>query len=35
MPIVSQINYHYAEFDNLSDEEIKAKTPQFRERLVK
>lgn len=35
MPIVSQINYHYAEFDNLSDEEIKAKTPQFRERLAK
>ncbi|MFZ2151425.1 MAG: preprotein translocase subunit SecA [Candidatus Absconditicoccaceae bacterium] len=35
IPIVSQINYHYAQFDNLSDEEVKAKTPEFQERLAK
>jgi len=29
------MNYYYAELDNLSDDEIKAKTPEFKERLVK
>ena len=34
-PILSQINHYYTEFDKLSDEEIKAKTPEFQERIRK
>ncbi|MCF7835279.1 preprotein translocase subunit SecA [Candidatus Gracilibacteria bacterium] len=34
-PILSQINHYYTEFDKLNDDEVKAKTIEFRERLVK
>ena len=33
LPIVTQINHFYADFDKLSDEEIKAKTEKFKKRL--
>lgn len=33
LPIVTQINHFYADFDKLSDEEIKAKTEEFKKRL--
>ena len=35
LPIVKQINYHYAEYDSLSDDEIKAKTEEFKSRIEK
>lgn len=35
MPIVIKINEWYASYDALSDDEIKAKTPEFKERLTK
>ena len=35
LPIVKQINYHYAEYDSLSDDEIKAKTEEFKARIEK
>ena len=35
LPIVKEINHHYADFDRLSDDEIKAKTQEFKERLEK
>lgn len=35
MPLVDMINERYQEFDTLSDDEIKAKTPEFKERLTK
>jgi preprotein translocase subunit SecA len=35
MPIVTKINEWYASYDALSDDEIKAKTPEFKERLTK
>lgn len=34
-PLIKQINYLYAEYDALTDEEIQNKTPEFRERLAK
>jgi preprotein translocase subunit SecA len=34
-PIVNKINERYDKFETLSDEEIKAKTPEFKERLSK
>ena len=34
-PIVNKINERYDKFDSLSDDEIKAKTPEFKERLNK
>ena len=34
-PIVTKINQRYDKFETLSDDEIKAKTPEFRERLSK
>ena len=34
-PIVKKINERYDKFDSFSDEEIKAKTPEFKERLEK
>ena len=33
LPIVTQINHYYADFDKLSDDEIKAKTEEFKNRL--
>lgn len=33
LPIVTQINHFYADFDKLSDKEIKAKTEEFKKRL--
>ena len=33
LPIVTQINHYYADFDKLSDDEIKAKTDEFKKRL--
>jgi len=35
MPIVTKINERYASYESLSDDEIKAKTPEFKERLTK
>lgn len=35
LPLISQINFNYAELDSLSDEEVKAKTPEFQQRLAK
>ncbi len=35
MPIVTKINEWYASYDVLSDDEVKAKTPEFKERLTK
>ncbi len=32
-PIVDEINSYYKEFESLSDDELKAKTPEFRERI--
>ncbi|MBI4535130.1 MAG: preprotein translocase subunit SecA, partial [Ignavibacteriae bacterium] len=32
-PIVDEINHHYEEYQKLSDEELKAKTSEFRQRL--
>ena len=34
-PIVNKINERYDKFDSLTDDEIKAKTPEFKERLNK
>ena len=34
-PIVKKINERYDKFDTLTDDEIKAKTPEFKERLEK
>jgi len=34
-PIVNKINERYDKFETLSDDEIKAKTPEFKERLTK
>lgn len=34
-PIVTKINERYNQYEQLSDEEIKAKTPEFKERLSK
>ena len=33
LPIVTQINHFYADFDKLTDDEIKAKTEEFKKRL--
>ncbi|MBR6907288.1 hypothetical protein IKN40_01985 [bacterium] len=33
LPIVTQINHYYADFDKLTDDEIKAKTEEFKKRL--
>lgn len=33
LPIVDEINKFYEEFDGLSDDQIKAKTPEFKERI--
>ena len=35
MPIVSLINQHYQEYQKLSDDQLKAKTAEFKERLAK
>ena len=35
LPLVKEINHYYADYDSLSDDEIKAKTPEFKERLEK
>lgn len=35
MPIVTKINERYDSYESLSDDEIKAKTPEFKERLAK
>ena len=35
LPIVKQINHLYAEYDSLSDDEIKAKTEEFKARIEK
>lgn len=35
MPIVTKINERYDSYESLSDDEVKAKTPQFKERLNK
>jgi preprotein translocase subunit SecA len=32
---VNKINERYDKFETLSDDEIKAKTPEFKERLTK
>ncbi|MBO7094967.1 hypothetical protein J6V86_02040 [bacterium] len=34
-PIVKKINERYDKFDSLTDDQIKAKTPEFKERLTK
>jgi len=34
-PIVTEINEWFAKYETLSDEEIKAKTPEFKERITK
>ncbi|MBR7037231.1 hypothetical protein IKI14_05265 [bacterium] len=34
-PIVKKINDRYDKYENLSDDEIKAKTSEFKERLSK
>ncbi|MBQ5945084.1 hypothetical protein IJL65_01440 [bacterium] len=34
-PIVKKINDRYDKFETLSDDELKAKTPEFKERLEK
>jgi len=34
-PIVKQINEFFTEFDVLSDEQIKAKTQEFKDRIAK
>jgi preprotein translocase subunit SecA len=34
-PIISQINYHYAEMDSLDDEQVRSRTSEFKERLSK
>ncbi len=34
-PIVKQINEFFTEFDALSDDHIKAKTQEFKDRLAK
>ncbi len=34
LPIVDEINEHYAELASLTDDELKAKTPEFRQRLA-
>jgi preprotein translocase subunit SecA len=34
-PIVKKINEFFAEFDALSDDQIKAKTQEFKDRLAK
>ena len=35
IPLVSLINQHHQEYEKLSDEGLKAKTGEFRERLAK
>ena len=35
LPIVTKINERYDKFESLSDDELKAKTPEFKERLSK
>ena len=35
LPLVDQIKVRFAEYETLSDDEIKAKTPEFQERLAK
>jgi preprotein translocase subunit SecA len=35
MPLVTKINERYDSYASLSDDEIKAKTPEFKERLAK
>jgi len=35
MPIVTKINERYDSYESLSDDEVKAKTPEFKERLNK
>ena len=35
MPIVTKINERYDSYESLSDDAIKAKTPEFKERLTK
>jgi preprotein translocase subunit SecA len=32
-PLVEQINAHFQEYENLSDEELRAKTAEFRARI--
>lgn len=34
MPLVRDINHWYAEFDSLSDQEIQAKTEEFKQRIA-
>jgi preprotein translocase subunit SecA len=34
-PIVNKINERYEKYDSLTDDQIKAKTPEFKERLKK
>ncbi len=34
-PMVSQIHNHFVAFDSLSDDQIKAKTQEFKDRLAK
>ena len=33
LPIVDEINKYYEEFESLSDEQLKAKTTEFKERI--
>lgn len=35
MPLVTKINERYASYESLSDAEVKAKTQEFKDRLVK
>lgn len=35
LPIVDEINAYYEEYDSLTDEQLKAKTPEFKERIRK
>lgn len=34
LPLIAKINEHFEKYNSLSDEELRAKTPEFKERLV-
>ena len=34
LPLITQINEHFVQFDSLSDDQIKAKTQEFKERIA-
>jgi preprotein translocase subunit SecA len=34
-PLIKKIHEHFSDFDSLSDDQIKAKTQEFKERLAK